>query len=150
MGFPDRSSHRTVIAEQFVWFVVSASKADPESLDLAEPALALGLGDAGMQVVADLHQTVALVGVGPKHRAADAGVFVTTGGTERTPAGADGDLAPLEVAQEFGPLLVGWDAVFIGWPHGSSTGQEGQMGLDGLVGIDRLVAESDVDVLVRR
>ncbi|RPK70163.1 Tn3 transposase DDE domain protein [Streptomyces sp. ADI97-07] len=39
----------------------------------AEPALALGFGDAGEEVVADLGESVALGGVGPEHRAADAG-----------------------------------------------------------------------------
>lgn len=58
-----------------------------EARDLAEPALALGLGDAGMQVVADLDKAVPLLGVRPKLRARRAKV-----------AGAytEGDLAQLE------------------------------------------------------
>jgi hypothetical protein len=34
--------------------VLGAGEADPEALDLAEPALAFGLGDAVVQVVPDL------------------------------------------------------------------------------------------------
>jgi hypothetical protein len=45
--------------------VLGAGEADPEPLDLAEPALALGLGDAVTQVGADLFQPAALGGVRP-------------------------------------------------------------------------------------
>src|ERR1022692_1234631 len=42
-----------------------AGEADLEALDLAEPALASGLGDAVVQVVPDLLETVPLGGVRP-------------------------------------------------------------------------------------
>ena len=92
-----------------IWASLSfgAGEADLESFDLAEPAFAFGFGDAGGEVVADLDQAVALGGVGPEHRAADAGVFVDAGGAERAAAGADGDLAAFEVAEELLPFLVG-------------------------------------------
>ncbi|MET9830052.1 hypothetical protein ABZ078_12175 [Streptomyces sp. NPDC006385] len=63
-------------------FVLCAGEADMRSFNLAEPAFALGLGDAGDQVVADLDQSVASGGVGPEHRAADAGVLVDAGGSQ--------------------------------------------------------------------
>ena len=44
--------------------VLGAGEADLESLDLAEPAFALGLGDAGQEVVADLGDAGPLGGVG--------------------------------------------------------------------------------------
>jgi hypothetical protein len=78
--------------------VVGAGEADLEAFDLAEPAFAFGLGDAGDQVVADLGQAGPLGRVWPEHRAADAGVLMDAGRSERAGAGADGDLALLEVS----------------------------------------------------
>ncbi|MCY0939553.1 hypothetical protein, partial [Streptomyces sp. H34-S4] len=75
-------------------------------------------------------------------------MFVDARGAERAAAGSGGDLAALEVADELAPFLVGGDAVFLAWPHRSPAGQEGQVGLDGLVRIDGLVAKGDVDVLM--
>ena len=57
-------------------FLAGAVEADLEPVDLAEPALLAGFGDAGVQVVADLDQPRALCGVRPQQRAAQAGVFV--------------------------------------------------------------------------
>ena len=51
---------------------LGSGQADAEAFDLAEPAFALGLGDAVEEVVAYVDQPVSLVGVGPEHRAADA------------------------------------------------------------------------------
>ncbi len=69
------------------------------------------------------------------------------GGSERAPAGAGGDLAVFEVAEELGPFGVGGDAVFLARPKCPPPGQERQMSLDRLIGVDRFIAESDVDVL---
>jgi hypothetical protein len=44
-------------------FVFGGGEADAESFGLAEPALAFGFGDAGGEVVADVDQTLPLVGV---------------------------------------------------------------------------------------
>jgi hypothetical protein len=63
---------------------------------------------------------------------------MNAGRSERAAAGADGDLAALEVAEELLPFLVGRDAVFVGGPHGAAAGEERQVGLDGLVGVDSL------------
>jgi hypothetical protein len=75
-------------------------------------------------------------------------VFVDAGGAERAAACADGDFAALEVAEELLPFLVGGDAVFFARAKGPAAGQEGHVRLNRLFGIDGLVAERDVDVLV--
>jgi len=53
-------------------FVVGGGEADLESFGFAGPAFALGFGDAGQEVVADLFEAVALGGVDPQKRAPDA------------------------------------------------------------------------------
>ena len=55
-------------------FVFGAGEADLESFDFAEPSFAVGFGDAGDQVVADLGDAVALGGVWPVQGAAQAGL----------------------------------------------------------------------------
>lgn len=52
------------------------------------------------------------------------------------------------MSEEFLPFLVGGGAVFVGGAQGAAAGEEGQVGLDDLVGIDGLVVQRDVDVLV--
>ena len=54
--------------------ILCSSEADPEAFDLAEPALAFGLGDSGGQVVADFLQQPALGRVCPQERTSDTGV----------------------------------------------------------------------------
>jgi hypothetical protein len=53
--------------------VVGGGEADLESLGFAGPPFALGLGDAGQDVVANLLEAAALGGVDPQERAPDAG-----------------------------------------------------------------------------
>ena len=60
-------------------------------------------------------------------------------GGERAAAGAGGDFAEFEVAEEFFPFLVGGDAVFLAGSQRTPSGQERQVGLDRLLGIDRFV-----------
>lgn len=81
-------------------------EADAEPFDLAEPAFALGLGNSIEQVVADLREPTTLRGVRAQEGAADAGVFVDAGGAVGAGAGADGQLAAFEVAEEVLPLGV--------------------------------------------
>ena len=69
-------------------------------------------------------------------------------GAERAAAGAGGDFAAFEVAEEFLPFGVGGGAVFLGGSQRPAAGEEGQVGLDGLVGVDGFVAEGNVDVAV--
>jgi hypothetical protein len=52
--------------------VVGGGKADLEPFGFAGPALALGLGDAGGQVAADVLQSLFLGGVNPQEGAPDA------------------------------------------------------------------------------
>ncbi|MEW2567801.1 hypothetical protein [Streptomyces sp. NPDC047070] len=129
-------------------FLLCFGKAHLEPFHIAEPSFAFGFGDAGEEVVADLDETVTLGGVGPEHRAADAGVLVDAGSAESAAACADGDLASLEVAEEFLPFVVGRDAVFLAGAGGPAAGQESHVRLDRLLGIDGFVAESHIDVLV--
>jgi hypothetical protein len=49
-------------------------EADLQAFDLAEPALVLGFADAVEQVGAHVGEPVALCGVGPQERAAQAGL----------------------------------------------------------------------------
>src|ERR1700739_2664642 len=53
-----------------------------------------------------------------------------------------------EVAEELGPFLVGGDAVFLAGPQGPAAGQERQVCLDCLVGVDGLVSHGYVQVPV--
>jgi hypothetical protein len=129
-------------------FVLCSCEADLESFCLAVPAFAFGFGDAGGEVVADVGEALFLGGVGPEHRAADAGVLVGAGGGECPAAGSGGDLASLEVAEELLPFGVGGGAVFLAGAQRAAAGEVGEVGLDGLVGVDGLVAHGDVDVAV--
>src|SRR4029077_8667544 len=110
-------------------------EADLESFYFAGPAFAFGFSDAGGEVVADLGEEVFLGGVGPEHGAADAGVLVGAGGGECPAAGAGGDLAVLEVAEELLPFGVGGGAVFLAGAQGAAAGEVGEVGLDGLAGV---------------
>ncbi|MCX5107189.1 hypothetical protein OOK13_01250 [Streptomyces sp. NBC_00378] len=58
--------------------VLGAGETDAESFDLAEPAFALGLRDAGGEVVADFLQPAALGRVWPEERATNTSVFMDT------------------------------------------------------------------------
>src|SRR6266536_1485108 len=77
------------------------------SVDLAEPAFPMRLGDAGEQVVADLLQARSLRWVWSQERTSDTRVFMNAGRSERAGAGPDGHLSFLEVGEEGVPLLVG-------------------------------------------
>src|SRR5271165_6416380 len=92
--------------------VAGAGKADLESLDFAEPAFALGFGDAGGEVVADLGDAVPLGGIWPVHAASQASVLVNAGRAECAPAYSGCDFPALEVAEEFLPFFFAGDPVF--------------------------------------
>jgi hypothetical protein len=80
--------------------VFGSGEADLEAFGFAEPAFAFGFGDAGGEVAGDLGDAAALGGVGPVQGASQAAVFVDAGGGERAAAGAGGDFAAFEVAEE--------------------------------------------------
>jgi hypothetical protein len=52
--------------------VVGGGEADAESFGLSGPTFALGFGNAGVEIVADFFEAVALGGVDPQERASDA------------------------------------------------------------------------------
>jgi hypothetical protein len=90
-------------------FVFGSGEADLESFDFAEPAFALGFGDAGDEVVADLGDAGPLGRVGPVEGASEAAVLVLAQGAEGASADSGGDLAPFEVSLHFvKPSLVAY------------------------------------------
>jgi hypothetical protein len=63
-------------------------------------------------------------------------VLVGAGGRECPAAGSGGYLAALEVAEELLPFGVGGGAVFLAGAQRAASGEVGEVGLDGLVGVD--------------
>jgi hypothetical protein len=55
-------------------FVLGSGEADPQPLELADPAFPLSLGDAGDEVVADVGQPCPLGRVRSEERASDTGL----------------------------------------------------------------------------
>jgi hypothetical protein len=88
-------------------FGAGSGEADLEAFDFAEPSFAAGFFDPGQQVLADIEEALALGWVGAQQRAAQAGVLVDAGGGVGATAGAEGDLAMLEVAEKLLPFCVG-------------------------------------------
>jgi hypothetical protein len=80
-------------------FGAGSGEADSESFGFTEPAVGLGLGDAGDEVVADLDQAGSSGWVWPQQRAAQAAVLVDAGRVVGAAAVTDGDLSVLEVAR---------------------------------------------------
>ena len=75
-------------------------------------------------------------------------MFVDAGGVVGAAAVAEGDLAAFEVADEFGPFLVGRGAVFLAGAQRAAAGDECAVAVDHLVGVDGLVSHGGVDVAV--
>jgi hypothetical protein len=67
-------------------------------------------------------------------------VFVDAWGAEGAAAGSGGYLAWFEVAEGLLPFLVGGHSVFLAGTQRAPSGEERHVGLDGLFGIDGLVA----------
>lgn len=120
--------------------LLGASQADLETLDLAEPPFAFGLGDARDEVVANIDQPPALGRVRPEERASDTSVLMDAGGSEGACAGADGHFPLLEVGEEGVPFLLCRDPVLLAGAGGPSAGDERPVGLDRLGRVDRLVS----------
>jgi hypothetical protein len=129
-------------------FVFGCGETDAEPFGFADPAFAFSFGDAGGKVVADVDQTVLLVGVDPQQWAADAAVFMDAACSVCSSAVAEGEATALEMSEEFVPFRVGGASVFFAWPQGAAAGYEGAVTVDGFLGIDGLVAHGGVDVLV--
>jgi hypothetical protein len=112
--------------------VLGAGEADFQALDLAEPAFALGLGDAVEEVAADLGDAGPLGGVGPVHAAPQAAMLMNARSAESAPAYPGRDFPELEVIEEFLPFLIAGNPVFIGRSLRPPPGKERQVRLDGL------------------
>lgn len=108
--------------------------------DLAEPACAAGLGDTGLEVVADLQQPGFLGRVRPKLRAPDTAVLMNALGPEVPGADPKSDLPELEVVQELVPLLRGEVAVLFAGAQAAPSGDEGPVVSDDVFGVDRGVS----------
>ena len=129
-------------------FGAGSGEADLEAFDFAEPSFAAGFFDPGQQVLADIEEALALGWVGAQQRAAQAGVLVDAGGGVGATAGAEGDLAMLEVAEKLLPFCVGRGPVFLGRAQRPAAGNECAVAVDGFLGIDGLVTHRGVDVAV--
>ena len=123
-------------ARRSIWAILSSAPARLVFRPSTSPSQPSRSASAmrGDEVVADLGDAGALGGVWPVQGAAQAAVLVDAGGADGAAAGAGGDFAAFEVAEQFGPFGVGGGAVFLGGPQCPAAGEEGQVGLDGLVG----------------
>src|SRR6266550_3796873 len=108
-------------------------EADVKSLDLAEPPVVAGLGDAVCEVADDRDEAWPLLRVDAQHGTADAGVLVFAGAAVGPSAGAQFQLAQLEVFVELAPLVVGGFAVLGLGPNGAALVKEGPVGADQVV-----------------
>src|SRR6266545_3963076 len=97
--------------------VVRGGEADLESFCLAGPALALGLGDAGQEVVPDISESAALVRGNPQERAPDTAMLMDAARAVCPAAVPERDPPALEVAEELVPLGVGRRPVFFAGPE---------------------------------
>jgi hypothetical protein len=91
---------------------------------------------AVLGVAFDLQQAGCLLRRDAWHQASDAGVFVLAGRALGAVAGAEGDLAELEVVPELAPFGVSGLAVFVTGPLGAALVDEPQVAGDDLFGID--------------
>src|SRR5229473_1532584 len=82
----------------------------------------------------------------PKAWASDATVLMNTAGPIGSFAVAECDFPAFEVAEEFLPFGVGWNAVFLAGTQGAAPGYKGPVAVDGLFGVDGLIAHCRVDV----
>jgi len=120
--------------------LVSCGKGGFQAGDLAEPALAAGLGDAGLEVIADLQQPGLLCWIRPKLRAPDATVFMSAQGAEVPGADPECHLAELEMVQELVPLFGCEIPVLFAGTQGAAAGDEGPVVGDDVFGVDRGVS----------
>jgi hypothetical protein len=80
----------------------------------------------------------------PKFR--EAAVLMHAAGPVGPAAVAQGDLPPLEVAEELVPFLGAGNAVFLAGAGGAAAGDERPVGVDDFFGVDRLVSHGGADV----
>jgi hypothetical protein len=117
-------------------FAAGSGQADLQAFGFAEPTVGFGFGDAGLEVVEDLGEAATLVGVGSQQGAAQAAVLVDAWCVVGTAAVTDSDLAAFEVAEELGPLLVSWGAIFLAGTQSAAPGDERPVTVNDLFGVD--------------
>jgi hypothetical protein len=98
------------------------------------------LVEAGLEIADDLKQAGHLLGVCPQQRAPDARVLVLAGASVGAGADAEFDFAPLEVAEEFFPFLVGGLPVLGAGAQRPAAADERTVMLDDVLGVDGGVA----------
>jgi hypothetical protein len=125
-----------------------AGEADLQSFDFAEPAFLLGLADAGGQVVADLGQAVALGGSGQRIGQRMQACSWMQGVPNARPQLPVETLRRWKWPRNCCHSSAGGDPVFLGGAKCPPPGQGRQVGSDGFLGVDGLVAHGDADVLV--
>src|SRR6266545_2636303 len=128
--------------------LVGAGKAGLEPVDLAEPAPLACFANAVLEIGDDHQQPRLLQWVGVQHRAADAGVLVSTGGAVGARAGAQLDPSLGEVLFELGPLGRGRLAVLLPGPLRAAPADERPVVAQHVVLVDGCVRLRGVEVLV--
>ena len=104
--------------------------------DFTEPAVEFGFFDAFGEVRDDFNDAFTLFGVDSQHWASDAGVFMLTGRSIGSAAGAQFEFAFVEVLAELGPFFVGRFPVFDFRSDASSFVDVRPVGADHLIGKD--------------
>lgn len=119
-----------------------------QSGDLTEPLHPLGLPETLTGVGLDLQQPGLLGQIQSEHGAPDAGVFMLARRSVGAVAGAEGDLAEAEVVTEILSLGVAGIAVLHAGTMGPALIDELPVVADDLLGIDRDVCLSRVEIEV--
>ncbi|MEW2078912.1 hypothetical protein AB0941_35885 [Streptomyces sp. NPDC013433] len=115
--------------------------------DLTEPLHPLGLSSEALAGVGfDLQQPGFLSQVKAEHGASDAGMLVLAWGSVGSVAGAQSNLAEAEVVAEVSPFGVSWIPVLFAGTCGSALVNEVSVMADDLLGIDRDVSLSGVEI----
>jgi hypothetical protein len=107
-----------------------------QARDLTEPAVKFGFFNAFGEVGDDFNDASPLSGINSQHWASDASVFMLTGSSVGPAAGAEFELAFVEVLPKLDPFLFAWLAVFRLRPDASSLVDVRPVGANHLIGKD--------------
>ncbi|MFE4382910.1 hypothetical protein [Streptomyces cyaneofuscatus] len=103
-------------ALRLISFRAEEGEGEIDAFDLTDPALGFRAVATIEQVGFQLREAGQHLRIDVQHWTADAGVFVLTGSAVRASAGAELDLAPVEVVLELVPLLCGGIPVLVRRP----------------------------------